>query len=342
MKILLTGHKGYIGTVMSAILADAGHFVVGVDTNFFEDCFLGKVKENISEIRKDIRDINADDLSECDVVIHLAALSNDPLGDLNPTLTYDINLNATIKLAKLARDAGVKRFLYSSSCSIYGAGKGDELLDEEAPLSPITPYAITKVKAEEALNKLADGDFSPVFMRNATAYGFSPRLRADIVLNNLVGWAYTTGKIRIMSDGSPWRPIVHIEDITQAFLLVLTAEKHKIHNQAINIGANSGNYQVRDLANIVRSIMPNAEVEYAGEGGYDPRNYRVEFSKLNNLLPDFSPNWDANLGAQQLLNAYRLNDLKFDDFQGRKYIRLNQLKYLINSHCLDEQLRWQA
>ncbi len=341
MRILLTGHKGYIGTVMSPMLTEAGHIVTGIDANFFEDCILGQVGESIPEIRKDIRDIAPDDLKGFDAVIHLAALSNDPLGDLNPALTYDINLHATLRLAGLARDAGVKRFLYSSSCSIYGAGKGDDLLDENAPLNPITPYAESKIKAEEALAKMADADFSPVFMRNATAYGFSPRLRGDVVLNNLAAWAYTTGKIRIMSDGTPWRPIVHVEDISRAFLVVLTAEKNLIHNQAINIGVNSENYQVRDLADMVKNVMPNAEVEYAGKGGYDPRNYRVNFNKLKKLLPDFHAKWDAQRGARQLYDAYRDNNLQFEDFSGRKYIRLNQLKYLISAQRLDGQLRWQ-
>jgi nucleoside-diphosphate-sugar epimerase len=341
MRVLLTGHKGYIGTIMSAVLSSAGHSVIGLDSNYFEDCVLGSVRDGSEEIRKDIRDISIDDIKGCEAVIHLAALSNDPIGNLNPELTYEINLNASIRLANLARDAGVKRFLFSSSCSIYGAGKGDDLLDEEAPLTPITPYAVSKIKVEEALLKMADSDFSPVLMRNATAYGFSPRLRADIVLNNLVAWAFTTGKIRIMSDGTPWRPIIHIEDISRAFLTVLTAEKHLIHNQAINIGGNSENYQVRDLANTVKVIIPNAEIEYAGDGGYDPRNYRVDFGKLNTLFPDFSLKWNALNGAKELLDAYRSNDLKIDDFLGRKYIRLNQIDYLKSNHLLNEQLRWQ-
>jgi nucleoside-diphosphate-sugar epimerase len=341
MKILLTGHKGYIGTVMSTILMDAGHTVIGYDSSYYEDCILGKYQDNFSELRKDIRDLTVADLKGIEAVIHLAALSNDPVGNLNPELTYQINLEASIKLARLAREAGVKRFLFSSSCSIYGAGKGDDLLDEDAPLTPITPYAISKIKVEDALVKMADNNFSPVLMRNATAYGFSPRLRADIVLNNLVAWAFTTGKIRIMSDGSPWRPIVHIEDISRAFLIVLTAQRELIHNQAINIGGNSENYQVRDLANIVKSIIPNADVEYAGDGAVDLRNYRVNFGKLSKLLPDFSLKWNAKNGAQQLLDAYIANDLKKDEFLGRKYIRLNQIEYLLKNQYIDEQLRWQ-
>lgn len=341
MRILLTGHKGYIGTVMSGMLMSAGHSVVGLDTNYFEDCTLGQVADIIPEIRKDIRDIVLEDLAGFDAVIHLASLSNDPLGDFDPKITYDINLNATIKLANFAREAGVKRFLFSSSCSIYGAAEGDDFVNEDAPLKPVTPYAESKIRAEETLSKLAGPDFSPVFMRNATAYGFSPRLRADIVLNNLVAWAYTTGKIRIMSDGSPWRPIIHIEDISRAFLIVLAADRQVIHNQTLNIGVNSENYKVRDIANIVKTVVPNAEIEYAGKSGYDPRNYRVDFSKLKNLLPDFSPKWDALSGALELHDAYRVNNIQKDDFLGRKYIRLNQLKHLISTQNLSNQLRWQ-
>lgn len=342
MRLLLTGHNGYIGTVMVPVLQSAGHEVVGLDTSFFEDCVLGPAVPHIQEIKKDLRDITSQDLKGFDAVIHLAALSNDPLGDLKPELTYDINLQATIQLARLAREAGVQRFLYSSSCSIYGASGADDLLDEEAPMRPITPYAESKVKAEEELRKMADEHFSPIYLRNATAYGFSPRLRGDIVLNNLTAWAYTTGKILIMSDGTPWRPIVHIEDISQAFLLCLTAPRDVIHNQAINIGAATENYQVRDLAEIVKETVPNAAVVYEGKSGHDPRNYRVDFTKLTTLLPEFKPRWNARLGAQQLYKAYREYGLTLDDFQGRKYIRLNQLKHLLNTNCLDDQLRWKA
>jgi nucleoside-diphosphate-sugar epimerase len=342
MRILLTGHNGYIGTVMASMLLSAGHEVVGLDTNFFEDCILGPAELQIQEIKKDIRDIGLQDLKKFEAVIHLAALSNDPLGDLEPELTYDINLQATIRLARLAREAGVTRFLYSSSCSIYGASNADDLLNEEAPLHPITPYAESKVRAEEELRKLADGHFSPTFLRNATAYGFSPRLRGDIVLNNLTAWAYTTKKIFIMSDGTPWRPIVHVDDISQAFILCLTAPNDIIHNQAINIGSNLENYQVRELAEIVKETVPDATVAYAGKTVPDPRNYRVDFTKLTHLLPEFKPQWSARLGAQQLYKAYQDYDLTLEDFQGRKYIRLNQLRHLLSTNCLDGQLRWKA
>ncbi len=342
MRILLTGHNGYIGTVMASMLLSAGHEVVGLDTSFFEDCVLGPTESHLPEIKKDIRDISSQDLKGFEAVIHLAALSNDPLGDLKPELTYDINLQATLRLARLAREAGVARFLYSSSCSIYGASSVDDLLNEEAPLCPITPYAESKVKAEEELRKMADDHFSPIYLRNATAYGFSPHLRGDIVLNNLTAWAYTTKKIMIMSDGTPWRPIVHVADISQAFLLCLTAPKDVIHNQGINVGASSENYQVRELAEIVKETIPNTAVEYAAKAGPDPRNYRVDFTKLTRLLPAFKPQWNARLGAQQLYKAYQEYGLTLEDFQGRKYIRLNQLKYLLNTNRLDDQLRWKA
>lgn len=340
MRVLLTGHNGYIGTVMSKMLQDAGHEVTGLDTNFFQDCILGSIDHNIPTLKKDIRDIVVTDLQAYDAIIHLAALSNDPLGDFKKEWTYDINLNATLRMAELARNAGVQRFLYASSCSMYGAGKGDDFLTENSTLLPITPYAESKVRAEEGLEKMASNEFSPIFLRNATAYGFSPRLRADIVLNNLTAWAYTTGKIRILSDGTPWRPIVHIEDISQAFILSLSAPREIIHNQAFNVGGNSENYRVRDLADIVKETVPNSSVEYAGQSSFDPRNYRVDFSKINKLLPNFKLQWNARRGAQQLYQAYNDNNLTKDDFDGRKYIRLNQLKHLINNNLLDESLRW--
>ena len=342
MHVLLTGHNGYIGTVMSKMLQGAGHEVTGLDTNFFQDCILGSIDNNIPTLKKDIRDIVVSDLQEYDAIIHLAALSNDPLGDFKKEWTYDINLNATLRMAELARNAGVERFLYASSCSMYGAGKGDDFLTENSALLPITPYAESKVRAEEGLEKMASNEFSPVFLRNATAYGFSPRLRADIVLNNLTAWAYTTGKIRILSDGTPWRPIVHIEDISQAFILSLSAPREIIHNQAFNVGGNSENYRVRDLADIVKETVPNSSVEYAGQSSFDPRNYRVDFSKITKLLPDFKLQWNARRGAQQLYQAYNDNNLTKDDFDGRKYIRLNQLKHLINNDLLDESLRWKS
>ncbi|MCL2932620.1 MAG: SDR family oxidoreductase [Trichodesmium sp. MAG_R03] len=341
MRILVTGHNGYIGTVMIPILQSQNHQIVGLDTDFFEDCTLFESNHQIPSLRVDIRNLTPDHLQGFDAVIHLAALSNDPLGDLNLELTYDINHRASVHLAKLAKEAGVTRYLYSSSCSMYGAASSEEILTEEAPLHPITPYAIAKVRAEEDLAKLADDNFSPVFMRNATAYGLSSRLRADVVLNNLVCWAYTTGKVRILSDGTPWRPIVHIADISYAFSAVLEAPREAIHNQAFNIGVNGENYQVRDIAELVRQTVPGCEVEYAGEGGPDPRNYRVDFTKLATQVPNFKPQWNAKLGAEELYAKFKEVGLTLDDFQGRKYVRLRQLKHLLQEGLLDSSLQWQ-
>lgn len=339
MRVLITGHNGYIGSVMMPVVQSAGHEVVGLDTFYFEDCGIEGNGQQFASIRKDIRDVTRADLEGIDAVIHLAALCNDPLGDLNPSWTYDINQDASYKLAKLAREAGVQRFVYASSCSMYGSA-GEELVTEEAPLRPLTPYAVSKVRAEEAISGLASDGFSPVFMRNATAYGMSPRLRADVVLNNLICWAYTTGKVRILSDGTPWRPIVHIEDIARSCAAVLTAPREAIHNQAFNVGANEENYQVRELAQIVQETVPGCKVEYAAQGGPDPRSYRVDFSKLARALPDFKLIWNARLGAQELFRAVQQVGLTLEEFQNRKFTRLAQFKYLIGAGLLDDSLRW--
>lgn len=339
MRVLVTGHNGYIGSVMVQVLQAAGHEVVGLDTYFFEECTFGDDCVRCPSIRKDVRDVALADLKGFDAVVHLAALCNDPLSEMNPEWTYGINHAASVRLAKLAKEAGVRGFLYASSCSMYGAA-GEEILTEEAPLRPLTPYAVSKVRTEEDVAKLADGSFSPVFMRNATVYGLSPRLRADVVLNNLVGWAYSTGKVRILSDGTPWRPVVHVEDVASAFAAALVAPQEAIHNQAFNVGVDGENYQIRDLAKIVRETVPGCRLEYAGQGGPDPRNYRVDFSKLARTLPGFKPRWNARLGAKELFSAFQRVGLTLDDFQGRKYVRLKQLKHLLSAGRLDSTLRW--
>jgi nucleoside-diphosphate-sugar epimerase len=325
---------------MVPVLRTAGHDVVGLDTFFFEDCTLRDDEGRVPAIRKDIRDIQASDLQAFDAVIHLAALCNDPLGDLHPEWTRDINHLASVQLARLARDAGVQRFLYASSCSMYGAAGGDDILTEDAPLRPLTAYAVSKVRTEEDVSKLADTAFSPVFMRNATAYGASPRLRADVVLNNLVCWAHTTGRIRLMSDGSAWRPIVHVEDIARAFAAALVAPREAIHDQAFNVGASGENYQVRELAEIVRSTVPGCSVEYAKEAGADPRSYRVDFSRLARTFPELNPLWTASAGAKDLHAALQEAGVTLSDFQGRRYIRLAQIKHLMGLGLLDPTLRW--
>jgi nucleoside-diphosphate-sugar epimerase len=341
MRILVTGHKGYIGTVMVPMLTAAGHDVVGLDSDLFRHCTFCPGIQAVPEIRVDLRDIEASHLDGFDAVMHLAALSNDPLGDLNPVVTYEINHAASVRLARLARDAGVPRFLYSSSCSSYGKAGGD-LVDETGALRPITPYAISKVRVEQDVARLADDRFSPTFLRNATAYGVSPRLRFDLVLNNLVAWAFAKGRVHIKSDGTPWRPIVHIEDIAHAFLAVLTAPREAIHNQALNVGQTEENYRIRDLAEIVREVVPGSHIDYAADGGPDPRCYRVDFGKIHRLLPEFKPRWNARRGAQELYAAYRSAGLVLEDCEGPRFKRIDHLKELLATGRVDATLRWKA
>lgn len=340
MRVLLTGHHGYIGSVLASMLVQAGYETVGLDTDLYLGSTYGQwTGEDIPSIRKDIRDIDEDDLQGFDAVLHLAGLSNDPLGDLDPNLTEEINHQASVRLASLAKNVGVQRFIFSSSCSNYGAA-GDHILDEQSSFNPVTPYGTSKVMVEQDVSKLADSKFSPTFLRNATAYGVSPFLRFDLVLNNLVAWAYTTGKIYMKSDGSPWRPIVHIEDISRAFIATLEAPIELIHNQAFNVGQTSENYRVRDIANIVAEVVPDCEVSFAPDAGPDKRNYRVNCDKIQRVLPNFKPQWNARRGAEELYQSFKQYGLKLEDFEGPRYKRISHIKHLISSGMIDQSLRW--
>jgi nucleoside-diphosphate-sugar epimerase len=341
VRVLVTGHHGYIGSVTVPAVIEAGHDVVGVDTRFYDRCDLYAGDPPIEEPRIDVRDLGAEELRGFDAIVHLAALSNDPLGALSPELTRSINCDASVALARAAREAGVRRFVFASSCSMYGSGGGG-LVGEEAPLAPLTAYSESKVRAEAALRELADDSFSPVFMRNATAFGVSPRLRLDIVLNNLVAWALTTGEVRILSDGTPWRPLVHVQDIAQATVAILEAPREVVHGQAFNVGAERNNYQVRDLAEIVSEAIEGCTIEYAGSGDPDPRSYRVDFGKLGSAFPDLQVRWDARAGAAELRDAYRAVGLTLAEFQGNRFIRLNRLNALLEQGALDAGLRWKA
>ena len=341
MRVLVTGHRGYIGTVMVPMLVQAGHIVVGLDSDLFEQCTFQPGMFDVPSLRVDLRDVQIRDLDGFDAIIHLAALSNDPLSDLNPDITYDINHFASVRLARLAKDARVSRFLYSSSCSSYGQA-GDNFVDETAPLNPITAYAISKVRVEQDVARLANDRFSPTFLRNATAYGVSPRLRFDLVLNNLTAWAYAKGRVHIKSDGTPWRPIVHIEDIARAFLAVLGAPREIVHNEALNVGQTEENYRIRELADIVQDVVPGSQIDYAKDGGPDPRCYRVEFGKIQRLLPEFKPQWNARRGAEDLYDAYRRGGLVIEDCEGPKFKRIDHLKYLLATDRVDSTLRWRT
>ena len=342
MRVLVTGHRGFIGTVMVPMLMEAGHDVVGLDSDLYRASGYGPPSAPPDcELIKDVRDVEPSDIAGIDAVVHLAALSNDVLGDLNPEWTWAINYRASVRLAELARDAGIDRFVFASSCSLYGAA-GDAPLDESADFNPITAYARSKVLVEQELGAMASDQFSPVFMRNATAYGLSPRIRFDVVINNLTAWAYTTGQVRMKSDGSPWRPLVHIADISRAVLAALEAPRESIHNRAFNVGANSENYRIRDLAEMVHEVVPDCEVGFAGEAGPDLRNYRVDFSRYAETFPEATPRWTARQGVHELYEGYRRIGLDRDDYEGPRYKRIAQLQQRLECGDLDEDLRWRA
>ncbi len=325
MKVFVTGHKGYIGTHLVAILKEDGHYVTGCDLGIFEDCCWSDCVKPDTELIKDIRDLSPKDLNGYDVIMHLAAISNDPMGDLDENLTYAINLQGSVNLATIAKTASVPRFIFSGSCSVYG--KGEKLdLDEKAKFNPVSAYAISKVKAEEAISALSDNYFSPTFLRNSTAYGSSPMLRIDLVANNLLACAVTRGDIRIMSDGSPWRPLIHAKDIASAFLAFAKAPREKIHNKAINVGSNVENYQVKEVAGYVKRLVPAANIVYTGEVGEDPRNYRVNFNLLNELLPEFILAYNLDTGLEDLYQQMVKRNFNVSDFEGDKFVRLRTLK----------------
>ena len=338
MRVMVTGHKGYLGTALTPRLAASGHRVFGLDSDLYQQCTFGEALPEIDHLNQDIRDIDIDDLRGFEAVIHLAGLSNDPLGDLDPELTMEINHRASVRLAKLAKAAGVPRFVFSSSTSIYGA-VGPALVTEESSFAPLTPYALSKMLTERDLARLADDRFSPTFLRMATVYGVSPRLRFDLVLNNLTAWAFTTGRVLIKSDGSPWRPVVHVDDVALAFLTVLEAPRKTVHNQAYHVGITNENYQVRQLAEIVRNTVPGSRVEYSPEPVEDPRCYRVDCSKISNAFPAFTPKWKARQGAGQLYETFRGSGLSANDFEGPKYKRIEHIRYLLQAGCLDRTLR---
>lgn len=343
MRVLLTGNNGYIGSMLTWLLLKKGYQVIGLDTNYYDGCeFNGFHYPQLKQINRDIRNVSKRDLENIDAIIHLAALSNDPIGEFDPELTYEINHRATMNLANLAKESGIRRFIYASSCSLYGIA-GEDAVTEDAPLAPVTAYAISKVRAEQALSKMADNNFSPVFLRASTVYGIAPMLRCDLVVNNLVGWAYTTGKIRIMSDGTPWRPTIHVEDLSRAYIACLEAPVKILHNQAFNVGRNKENYQIRDIADVVKKIVPDCEVEYTYEHGSDSRTYKVNFDKIATRLKGyFDPKWDIEKGVRQLYEAYKAHGLTYEEFIGNKYIRLNQLKRLVEEKKLDNNFFWSS
>jgi nucleoside-diphosphate-sugar epimerase len=338
MKVLVTGHLGYIGVEMVPVLRGLGHEVSGLDTGLYDECDFRSPPDPTPTLSVDLRDVTAADLRGFDAVAHMAALSNDPLGDLNKDLTYDINLHASVRLARAAKEAGVRRFLFSSSCSLYGAG-ADGYLDENAAFNPVTAYGESKVRVEQEVSKLADASFTPVYLRNATAYGVSRRLRADIVVNNLVGHAITTGKVMMQSDGTPWRPLVHIRDIIHAFAVCLDAPVETIHNQAFNVGRTTENFRIRQVAELVAEVVPGSQVSFAAGASADLRNYRVDFGKIEKTLPGYAPTWTLRKGIEELYQAYKAHGMTTEEWSGPRYYRLRTVKELQKAGRLDANLR---
>jgi nucleoside-diphosphate-sugar epimerase len=340
MRVLITGHDGYIGSVLAPFLRDASHEVAGLDTYLFEGCSLGEDADDVPAQRVDVRDVGIELLRGFDAVVHLAAISNDPMGDLDPSLTYEINHLASVRLARLAKEAGVERFVFASSCSLYGAASPNEFLTEDAAFNPVTPYGESKVLVERDVAGLSDDGFSPTFLRNATVYGYSPRLRLDLVVNDLVASAFVSGDILIKSDGTPWRPLVHIEDVARAALAALEAPREAIHNEAFNIGRTRENYQISDVADIVTEIVPGSRATYADGGGPDARCYRVDFSKAEAALPGFEPRWSVSDGVQQLAQAYGRYGLEPQDLASPRFVRLRRIQTLQSQGKLSPDLRW--
>jgi len=341
MRLLVTGNNGYIGTVLCPMLLERGHEVVGVDTDFYERCTFTGTVPDIATIKIDVRDIQKHHLEGFGAVIHLAGLSNDPLGDYRPELTTEINDKASVRLAHMAKEVGIKRFLFASSCSNYGAA-GADFLTEEASFNPVTPYGWSKVRVEAALSKMADKDFSPTHIRASTAYGVSPRIRFDLVTNNLTAWAFTTGQVYLKSDGTPWRPIVHVEDISLAYIAALHAPRDLIHNEAFNVGTTTENYQMRDIAEIVKEIVPGSDVAFAPDAAPDKRCYRVDCTKIACTLHEFKPQWTARRGIEELYEEYKKIGLSLEEFEGAKYKRISHIKQLVSQGLLDEHLRWEG